>query len=162
MANSTSDQQDRPAKKFKSSVSHPTAIGQTTHNVEQDGYGKHMYPTTSTVSIPIKTTHVHGEIKRSLWINLSFCDTDICGFTLPYHMLQFWIGLDPQENNTLATFNNITPSAYGITWHDFCLNIYNQATTRKRLLTQGSTTYETIDFETSQNLMILTDVNNTH
>jgi hypothetical protein len=81
---------------------------------------------------------------------------------LPYHMLQFWTGLSEKENNTLLTFNTLSAAAYGVTWHDFSLSIYNQATTRKRLPTLGSTTYETIDFETSQNLMILTDVNNTH
>ncbi|PNF30091.1 hypothetical protein B7P43_G03138 [Cryptotermes secundus] len=62
----------------------------------------------------------------------------------------------------MKTFNILSNAAYGITWHEFNLSIYNQATTRKRLLTQGSTTYETIDFETSQNLMILTDINNSH
>jgi hypothetical protein len=81
---------------------------------------------------------------------------------IPYHLLQFWIALNQQENNTLQTFNTLVDAAYGITWHNFDLSLYNQATTRKRLLTQGSTTYETIDFETSQNLMILTDTNNTH
>jgi hypothetical protein len=153
-------QDDRPAKRQKPS---PTAAhGQTTHQVEQDGYGKHMHPTTSTVPIPIKTSHVHGEIKRSMWINLSFCEAGPCSMVIPYHLLQFWIGLDEQENNTLRTFNLLSAAAYGITWHEFNLSIYNQATTRKRLLTQGSTTYETNDFETSQNLMILTDVNQSH
>jgi hypothetical protein len=76
--------------------------------------------------------------------------------------MQFWVGIDQQENNTLKTFNILSNAAYGITWHSFDLSIYNQATIRKHLLTQGSTTYETIDFETSQNLMILTDVNLTH
>jgi hypothetical protein len=128
--------------------------------VEQDGYGKHITPTTST--IPIQTTSVHGQIKRSFWINLSFCDSGPCGFVIPYHLLQFWTGMNPNENNTLRIFNTLVNAAYGITWHNFDLSIYNQATTRKRLLTQGSTTYETIDFETSQNLMIFTDVNNTH
>jgi hypothetical protein len=98
------------------------AVGQTTHQVEQDGYGKHMSPTTSTVPIPIKTTHVHGEIKRSLWYNISFCDVGTCGYVLPYHLLQFWVGLDPQENNTINTFNILSQAAYGVTWHHFdCL-----------------------------------------
>jgi hypothetical protein len=138
------------------------SIGQTTHNVEQDGYGKHMHDTISTIPIPIQTTHVHGEIKRSAWLNLSFCDSTCTGYAIPYHLPQFWLGLSETENNTLQIFNTILQTAYGITWHNFNLSIYNQATTRKRLLTQGSTTYETIDFETSQNLMILTDVNNSH
>lgn len=67
----------------------------------------------------------------------------------------------PSENNSLKNFNLLAEACYGITWHSFDLNIYNQATTRKRLLTQGSTTYETIDFETSQNLLIMTDNNAT-
>jgi hypothetical protein len=161
MADSTSDQQDRPHKRQKTDAK-AASTGQTTHIVEQDGYGKHMHPTTSTIPIPIKTGYIHGEIRRSMWLNLEFCDAGICGYVLPYHLLQFWIGIDEQENNTLKTFNSLLPASYGITWHTFDLSIYNQATTRKRLLTQGSTTYETIDFETSQNLMILTDVNNTH
>jgi hypothetical protein len=160
MADSTSEQQDRPQKRLRGPG--VAAVGQTTHQVEQDGYGKHMMSTTSTIPIPIKTTHVHGEIKRSLWYNISFCDVGTCGYVLPYHLLQFWLGIDPQENNTLNTFNILSQGAYGVTWHGFNLSIYNQATTRKRLLTQGSTTYETIDFETSQNLMVLTDVNATH
>jgi hypothetical protein len=121
-----------------------------------------MAPMISNIPIPTKTTHAYGEIKRSLWYNVSFCDVGTCGYALPYHLLQFWIGIDEQENNTLKQFNILSNAAYGITWHEFTLSIYNQATTRKRLLTQGSTTYETIDFETSQNLMILTDMNQTH
>jgi hypothetical protein len=160
MADSTSEQQGRPHKKFK----HDThaAVGQTTHNVEQDGYGKHMHDTYSTIPIPIQNTHVHGEIKRSVWVNLQFCDSQCTGYALPYHLLQFWTGLSELENNTLRIFNTIASTSYGVTWHSFTLSLYNQATTRNRLLTQGSTTYETIDFETSQNLMILTDVNNSH
>jgi hypothetical protein len=53
MADSTSEQQDRPHKKFKASA--PAIIGQTTHNVEQDGYGKHMHPTTSNNTRPRRT-----------------------------------------------------------------------------------------------------------
>jgi hypothetical protein len=111
---------------------------------------------------PHQTTHVHGELKRSVWLNLSFCESGNCGYLLPYQLLQIWTGLSELENNTLRIFNAIAETAYGVTWHNFSLALYNQATTRKRLLTQGSTTYETIDFETSQNLMILTDVNNSH
>jgi hypothetical protein len=48
MADSTSDQADQPRKKFKHSPT-SAAIGQTTHIVEQDGYGKHMHPTISTI-----------------------------------------------------------------------------------------------------------------
>jgi hypothetical protein len=158
MADST--QEDQPRKKSRLSAN--LVVGQTSHNVEQDGYGKHIHPTTSSIPIPIKTSSVHGQIKRSFWLNLSFCDSGPCAYMIPYHLLQFWIGLDQQENNTLQTFNTLVDAAYGITWHNFDLSLYNQATTRKRLLTQGSTTYETIDFETSQNLMILTDINNTH
>jgi hypothetical protein len=77
-------------------------------------------------------------------------------------MMYFWLGLDIHGNNTKQIYNNISQISYGVTWHSFDLTLYNQATTRKRLLTQGSTTTETIDFETSQNLMILTDVNKTH
>jgi hypothetical protein len=160
MADSTSEHHDQPRKRFKTSSS--PIVGQSTHNVEQDGYGKHMHPTTSTIPVPIQTTHVHGEIRRSVWLNLNFCDSGNCGYVIPYHLLQFWTGVNPNENNTMLTFNTLASAAYGVTWHDFSLHIYNQATTRKRLLTQGSTTYETIDFETSKNLMILTDVNNTH
>jgi hypothetical protein len=76
--------------------------------------------------------------------------------------MYFWLGLAINNNNTKKIYNTISTCAYGVTWHSFDLTIYNQATTRKCLLTQGSTTTETIDFETSQNLMILTDVNKTH
>jgi hypothetical protein len=161
MADSSTDQSDQPRKKQKTS-SNAATTGQTTHLVEQDGYGKHMHSTSSTVPIPIKTTHVHGTIKRSFWINLEFCDSGLCGYIIPYHLLLFWLSINKEENNTMKTFNTIMPAAYGITWHKFELSLYNQATTRKRLLTQGSTTYETIDFETSQNLMIQTDINNSH
>jgi hypothetical protein len=150
MADSTTEQSDRPHKRQRHD--NMASIGQTTHNVEQDGYGKHMHDTISTIPIPIQTTHVHGEIKRSAWLNLSFCDSTCTGYAIPYHLLQFWLGLSETENNTIQIFNTICQTAYGITWHHFNLSIYNQATTRKRLLTQGSTTYETIDFETSQNL----------
>jgi hypothetical protein len=76
--------------------------------------------------------------------------------------MYFWLGLQINNNNTKQIYNTISTCSYGVTWHSFDLTIYNQATTRKRLLTQRSTTTETIDFETSQNLMILTDVNQTH
>lgn len=161
MADSTSEQQDRPSKRLRGS-GNVASVGQTAHNVELDGYGKHVAPAIASIPIPIKTTHAYGEIKRSLWYNVSFCDVGTCGYALPYQLLQFWLGIDEQENNTLKQFNLLSIAAYGITWHEFSLSIYNQATTRKWLLTQGSTTFETIDFETSQNLMILTDMNQTH
>jgi hypothetical protein len=77
-------------------------------------------------------------------------------------MLLFWLGSDTDFNNSVKHFNGLTNTEYGITWNSFTLSLYNQATTRKRLLTQGATTYETIDFETSQNLLILTDTNRSH
>lgn len=140
----------------------PPSIGQTTHSVEQDGYGKHIHPTVRTILIPYTTAFVHGELVWSLWVDIDFSDMDKKPYVIPYWLLQFWIGDDPTENSSLINFNKLNNAAYGITWHSFSLSIYNQATTRKRLLTQSSTTYETIDFETSQNLLLLTDTNQTH
>jgi hypothetical protein len=157
------EQSDQPSKRQKHDTSTSRfAVGQTTHNVEQDGYGKHNHPTAWTIPIPMTTSHIHGEIVRSIWINMDFSNTDNKQYIVPYQLLQFWTGLDSQENNSLQLFNKLSAAAYGITWYNFTLSIYNQATTRKRLLTQGSATYETIDFETSQNLLVLTGVNNTN
>jgi hypothetical protein len=77
-------------------------------------------------------------------------------------MIQFWVGMDRNNYNSMTNFNKLNDACYGITWHSFELDIFNQATTRKRLLTQGSTTYETIDLESSQNLLVMTDTNATH
>jgi hypothetical protein len=52
---------------------------------------------------------------------------------------------------------NCHPSAVGAIYHRFKFTITNQATTRKRLLTQGTTNTVTHDFETTQNLLIIWD-----
>jgi hypothetical protein len=70
--------------------------------------------------------------------------------------------MDKNFNNSVRNFNKLNDVCYGITWHNFELDIFNQATTRKRLLVQGGTTYETIDFEGSQNLLFLSNTNRTH
>jgi hypothetical protein len=135
---------------------------QSTHNVEQDGYGKRMHPTISTSPFTYSPHHFSGTIQRSLWVDIDFSDNNNKPFLIPYQLLHFWLGTSPSNNNTMKVFNTINTIAYGITWHSFNLSIYNQATTRKRLLTQRSTTYETIDFETSQNLLLMTDNVNTY
>jgi hypothetical protein len=78
-------------------------------------------------------------------------------YVFPYQLLQFWIRAADENNHSIKNYNTLNNAAYGTIWHSFELEITNQATTRKRLLVQGSTTYETIDSETSQNLLLLTD-----
>jgi hypothetical protein len=146
----------QPKRRRQTDTNMPST-GQSTHSVEQDGYGKHIHPTITTTTIPYTTSFVHGEIVRSLWVDIDFSDVDKRPYVIPYQLLQFWIGVDPLENNSMTNFNKLNNAAYNITWHSFHLSIYNWATTRKRLLTQGPTTYET-----SQNLFLLTDTVRTH
>jgi hypothetical protein len=93
---------------------------------------------------------------------VDFSNTNTFPYVIPYQMLLLWLGSDPDKNSSVKHFNGLSNISYGITWASFTLSIYNQATTRKRLLTQEATTYETIDFETFQNLLILTDTNRSH
>jgi hypothetical protein len=48
---------------------------QTTHNVEQDGYGQNIAPTTS-VHISAWPTTVSGKIIRTTWCDLDFSKGD--------------------------------------------------------------------------------------
>jgi hypothetical protein len=68
--------------------------------------------------------------------------------------MYFWTGNNPQYNNAFMNYSTIQPQAIGKIYHGFTLRLTSQSTTRKRLLTQGSTTTITHDFETSQNLEI--------
>jgi hypothetical protein len=80
---------EEPRKKKPRDTSSPTTIGQTTHSVEQDGYGKNIHPTTTSIPIPYSTSFVHGEIVRSIWVDIDFPDMDKKPYIIPYQLLQF-------------------------------------------------------------------------
>lgn len=130
-------------------------IGQSTHIVEQDGYGEHMHPTISYNPMDYHTSQVHGKIQRSIWIDLDFSTNDKKPFLLPYSFIQFYTGSENSINNSLLNYQHILAASCGALYHKFKFTITNQATTRKRLLTSSGTTTETIDFETSQNLLLM-------
>jgi hypothetical protein len=152
---------DEPSSKRIRQASNPISHGQTTMNI-QDGYGKHIQQTISKIPHHMTTSFVHGTIERSVWITIDFSNNMTSPFLVPYQLMHFWMGMDKNFNNSIRNFNKLNNCCYGVSWHNFQLEIFNQATTRKRLLVQGGTTYETIDFESSQNLLILTNTNKTH
>lgn len=77
-------------------------------------------------------------------------------FIVPYTYFHFWTGVDfKNTNNSTANYQHCIPQAIGAQYHKFKLTITNQATTRKRLLTQGTTNTVTHDSETSQSLLII-------
>jgi hypothetical protein len=152
---------DEPTSKRARQASNNITHGQTTMNI-QDGYGKNIHSTISKIQHHMTTSFVHGTLERSVWITVDFSNNMTSPYLLPYQLMHFWMGMDKNFNNSIRNFNKLNDCCYGITWHSFELEIYNQATTRKRLLIQGGTTYETIDFESSQNLLFLTNTNKTH
>jgi hypothetical protein len=128
----------------------------------QDGYGKHIHQTVSKIPHHMTTSFVHGVIERSVWVTIHFSQNMTSPYLIPYQLLHFWMGMDKNFNNSIRNYNKFNDVCYGVTWHSFYLEIFNQATTRKRLLVQGGTTYETIDFESNQNLLYLTNTNRCH
>jgi hypothetical protein len=149
---------DGPQKKKQKTDTSITSVAQSTHNVEQDGYGKNMHPTTS-VHISAWPTTVNGKLIRTTWCDLDFSSSDEKKpIYVPYSAFHFWTGPDfKTSNNSLTNYMNCHPAAVGAKYHRFKFTITNQATTRKRLLTQGTTNTITHDFETSQNLLLIWD-----
>lgn len=148
---------NHPEKKQKTENS-ITTVGQSTHNVEQDGYGQNIHPTTS-IHISAWPTKLQGKLYRTMWCDLDFSSKDEKKpIYVPYTNFHFWTGPDYKEtNNSLKNYMDCYSSAIGAIYHRFKFTITNQATTRKRLLTQGTTNTITHDFETSQNLLIIWD-----
>jgi hypothetical protein len=107
-----------PWKKQKTNTHNQTtlAVGQTTHNVEQDRYGHHIHPTT-IIPIPFTTSHIHGEICRSIWVNIDFSNSSNQPYIIPYQLLQFWTGQSKDENQSIRNLDYINNACYGITWH---------------------------------------------
>lgn len=126
-------------------------MGQTTHNVEEDGYGSGMLPMHPQNILPVLYGQASGTITRSEWTTWTF-DSKYPKI-VPYLHLPFWLGIGTQ-NNTQTFFNNVMAVSRGVTWHKFTMELYLQAVTRERLLVQGATSYKTYDFETSQNLQL--------
>jgi hypothetical protein len=137
-------------------------MGQTTHGKDNNGYGDYISPTTKTMPFIYNHSTFTSEIIRSIWVDIDFSNMNGKPYCMPYQLLHFWLGTSNTNSNTVRILNHIMRISYGISWHSFSLKIYNQATSKKRLLTQGTTSYETIDFETSQNLLIMQDLNDTH
>jgi hypothetical protein len=66
---------DQPAKRKQKTDTSITTTGQSTHNVEQDGYGTNISPTT-TVHISAWPTTVNGKLYRTMWCDLDFSKKD--------------------------------------------------------------------------------------
>jgi hypothetical protein len=149
--------EDEPPKKKQKSTTSILTAAQTTHNVEQDGYGLNMHPTTS-VHITAWPTAISGKLIRT-WCDLDFSATDEKHPVLyvPYTFFHFWTGSDYKTSNSLLNYMTCHPSSVDAQYHKFKFTMTNQATTRKRLLTQGTTNTITHDFETSQNLLLIWD-----
>jgi hypothetical protein len=123
---------DGPVKKNQKTSSSITNVGQTTHSVEQDGYGTNIHPTTS-VHISAWPTRVTGKLYRTMWCDLDFSSKDEkMPIYVPYTNFHFWTGDKFAEtNNSLTNYMNCFPSAVGAIYHRFKFTITNQATTRK-------------------------------
>jgi hypothetical protein len=66
---------DQPPQKKKRGSSQLVTAAQTTHNVEQDGYGLHIHPTTS-VHITARPTTISGKLIRTTRYDLDFPASD--------------------------------------------------------------------------------------
>lgn len=132
------------------------ATGQTTHNVEQDGFGKDMHATIPFIP-HIKSDSYHGIIQVTEWGTSDFSDMDTQPYLMNLTAMSFWFGTNPDFNNQIKLYQSLLPQCIGMLYHKFELQLTNQAVTRKRLLTQGTTSTVTHDFETSQNLIITYD-----
>jgi hypothetical protein len=73
---------------------------QTTHNVEQDGYGYRIHPTT-TIRYNSNVPHVNGKLIRSHWADIDFTKPDKKAIFLTYKFFHFWTGYDPNINYSL-------------------------------------------------------------
>ncbi|KAJ8875924.1 hypothetical protein PR048_023832 [Dryococelus australis] len=126
----------------------PSGIGQTGEQTH-DGYGYDMYPTVPS-----------NHFTRTQQWDADF-STDQNPIALPYRSLGFWCGtsdLQPYSpcQNYVKQFQSILSYGILLQINSLEFQIHNQAVTRQRLLTQGSTSTTTWDFEGSQNLIIAT------
>lgn len=135
--------------------------GAGTESATVDGYGHNMHDLTPYNPLPYITSGVHGKIKRSIFVNYE--PNAEKPTLLPYQLLHFFTGTDVDANNSIKQFNYFSKQSYGISYKHISFSITNLATTRKRLLTTGSTSTVTHDFEDGQNLYIFwsTDKHNT-
>ncbi|KAJ8891357.1 hypothetical protein PR048_010873 [Dryococelus australis] len=135
----------------------PTSAGQTAQQ-GQDGYGYNMHETVPSNYFSRVQQVIHGSLPLSYWWDADFSQ-DPRVIIIPYRSLGFWtgtFGLKPTDelHNYPKAFADLMNMSTLIQIHALKFSIHNQATTRQRLLTQGSTSTTTWDFESSQNLII--------
>ncbi|KAJ8868108.1 hypothetical protein PR048_031917 [Dryococelus australis] len=133
-------------------------MGQSYPTSVQDGFGRHMHPTSTSNYYPDYTVVTPGTFPMTYWFDTDF-SSDQTPIVIPYRNLAFWLGTDEYKgNNTLNVrkkfFELNDSTSLGIAFHSPKMSITNQATLRQRLLTQGQTSTTTWDFEGSQNLVI--------
>ena len=99
-----------------------------------------------------QTTTVIYTLKNRQFIDFNCCTNGQKPWLLPYKQIKFWI----PEKSTQNYKNWYTLMSISHGWNILNLNlkIDNHSITRQRIITQGSTTVVTYDFETSQNLII--------
>lgn len=112
-------------------------------------YGYDIVPSIPRNILNRGTTY-SGSWKNQYTYTFDFSD-DINAIIIPYQEMRFWY---PRINNSKINFEGIKSLAYGIQFHKANMDMDLLATTRKRLLTGGTNTLETIDFEPSQNMVI--------
>ncbi|KAJ8879626.1 hypothetical protein PR048_020234 [Dryococelus australis] len=117
-----------------------------------------MHATIPSNYFPRPQQTLHGSLLLSYWWDADF-SSDETPIIIPYRSFGFWTGtsqLKPQGslNNYIKIFADYFADSIIIQIHALKFSIHNQATTRQRLLTQGSTSTTTWDFESSQNLFI--------
>ena len=49
-------------KQARKNTTNIATMGQSTHNVEEDGYGKHMSPMKSLQLMPVRYCHANGVV----------------------------------------------------------------------------------------------------
>lgn len=126
-------------------------------NSVEDGYGRRITPMhiNNILSGP-STKSVTFSLKRQEMVTLDFATDQTKHILLPYQILHWYMGTTADNNLNLQTFNKLIECSWGMDIHgaDICIEVF--AVTRERLLQGGSTNYKTYDFETSQNLYLIT------
>lgn len=145
---------DSPTTNIKKQKTNSTTLGYgQQRNPEEEGYSlrnnitplySHNYLSRSNLTTVIYT------LKNKQWIDFNCCENGQKASIIPYKNMQFWTN----EKTNQTIFNGLMKLSTGWEILSANINIENHSICRQRLITQGSTTVLTYDFETSQNLII--------
>lgn len=111
-------------------------------------YGYNIYPTIVR-NILDRGRHFKGSLKNQYTYTFDFTDNQNA-YIIPYKEMRFWWSRIP-DNAQKFTVN--MPASWGVTFHSATIDFDVLGIQRKRIITGGSSSLETIDFEPSQNFV---------